>query len=121
MCMPVASEQPSPDLLVTVSLMSRIPGEEDNVLSTSNYHSKMMKDLPELHRQLAALTNAHIHHDLRGLAEVERRTAMADIVKQIEEMQAFERMPWQAALEKALRRVDNEYSRDGHSSHNMKI
>jgi hypothetical protein len=98
-------------------MAGRFPGEEDIVLSTSNNHGEMITDLPELHRQLAALTNSHIHHDLRGMPEVERRTAMADIVEQIEEMQAFERMPWQAALEKAIRRVDNEYSRDGHSSH----
>jgi hypothetical protein len=86
-------------------------------LSTSNSHSEMITGLPELHRQLAALTNAHVHHDLRGMPEVERRTAMADIMEQIVEMQAFERMPWQAALEKAFRRVDDEYSRDGHSGH----
>jgi hypothetical protein len=50
------------------------------------------------------------------MPEVERRTAMADIMEQIEERLAFERMPWQAALEKALKRVDDEYSRNGHSS-----
>ena len=84
----------------------------------NKFHSQVIPDLdlPELHRQLAALKNAHIHHDLRGMPEVERRTAMADIMEQIEERLAFERMPWQAALEKALKRVDDEYSRNGHSS-----
>ncbi len=87
-------------------MTSQIPGEEDCVLSTSNNHNEMITGLPELHRQLAALTNAHVHHDLRGIPEVERRTAMADIVEQIEEMQAFERMPWCSALEKALKKVE---------------
>jgi hypothetical protein len=40
------------------------------------------------------------------MAEVERRTAMADIVEQIEEILAFEQMPWQAALEKACRKLE---------------
>jgi hypothetical protein len=86
------------------------------------FQSEVIPDLylSELHRQLAALTNAHIHHDLRGIPEVERRTAMEDITEQIEERLAFEQMPWQAALEKALRSVDDAYSRDGNSSHKMK-
>jgi len=78
-------------------------------LSTKNIHSEMILDLPELHRQLAALANPHLHHDLRAMPEVERRTAMTDIMEQIEEMLAFERMPWQAALEKAGKAVDYEY------------
>lgn len=86
---------------------------------TSNTYSGMIPEinLRELHRQLAALTNPHIHHDLRGMPEVERRTAMTDVVEQIEEILAFERMPWEAALVKACRRVDDEYSGDGDSSH----
>jgi hypothetical protein len=66
----------------------------------------MITDLPELHRQLAALTDPHVHHDLYGIAEVERRTEIADIMEQIEEMLAFEWMPWQAALEKACRKLE---------------
>jgi hypothetical protein len=55
-----------------------------------NLHSEFVSglDLPELHRQLAALTNPQIHHDLRGMPEIER----------------------QAALEKAFRRVNGEHS-----------
>jgi hypothetical protein len=66
-----------------------------------NLHCEFIPDLDlcELHRWLAALMNAHIHHDLRGMPEVERQTAMADVLEQIEELMAFERMPWQAALE----------------------
>jgi hypothetical protein len=59
-------------------------------------------DLVELHRWLAALTNPHIHHDLRGMTEDERLVALADVLEQIEEMLAFERMPWQKALEKYI-------------------
>ncbi len=70
-------------------------------MSTSHIHGEMITDLPELHRQLAALTNPHVHHDLRGMTESERRTAVADVMERIEEMLAFERMPWQAALEAA--------------------
>ncbi len=66
----------------------------------------MITDLPELHRQLAALTNPHVHHNLGGMAVIERRTAIADIVEQIEEMLAFEKMPWQASLEEACRKVE---------------
>lgn len=64
-------------------------------------HSEFIPDLDlnELHRRLAALTNSHVHHDLCGMPEVERQAAMADVLEQIEEMMAFERMPWQAALE----------------------
>jgi len=68
-------------------------------------------DLFELHRLLAALTNSHMHHDLRGIPEVERRAAIADVLEQIEEMLAFERMPWQTALEKASRKVDEKNTR----------
>lgn len=67
-------------------------------------------DLFELHRRLAALTNPHIHHDLRGMPEIERQTAIADVLEQIEEMLAFEQMPWQTALEKAILKVDDEYA-----------
>jgi len=67
-------------------------------------------DLVELHRQLAALTNAHIHQDLRGMPEVERQVAMADVLKQIEELLAFEQSPWPAALEEAIQKVNDEYA-----------
>jgi hypothetical protein len=63
-------------------------------------------DLFELHRRLAALANSHVHHDLRGMPEVERQAAMADVLQQIEEMLAFEQTPWQKALEEAIRKVD---------------
>ena len=63
-------------------------------------------DLTELNRRLAALANAHMHHDLRGMPEVERQAAMADVLQQIEEMLAFEQMPWQKALDEAIRKVD---------------
>lgn len=69
-----------------------------------NIHSEFIPDLDltELHRWLAALTNAHIHHDLRAMSEEERLAAMADVLEQIEEMLAFERMPWQKALEEYI-------------------
>jgi hypothetical protein len=75
-------------------------------------HSELIPelDLVELHRRLAALTNAHSHHDLRGMPEVERQTAIADVRQQIEQRLAFERMPWQAALEEASRKVDGEHT-----------
>ena len=61
-------------------------------------------DLTELHRQLAALANAHVHHDLRGMPELEWQAAMSDVLEQIEERMAFEQMPWQEALEEAIRK-----------------
>lgn len=63
-------------------------------------------DLVELHRRLAALVNAHIHYDLRGMPEVERQAAMADVLQQIEEELAFKQMPWEAALKEAIQKVD---------------
>jgi hypothetical protein len=85
-------------------------------LSTHNIHSEMILDLPELHRQLAALANPNLHHDLRAMPEVERRTAMKDIEEQIEEMLAFEHMPWQSAFEKATKAVEYEYRVEGRST-----
>jgi hypothetical protein len=81
-------------------------------------HSEFFPDLDlvELHRLHAALANAHIHHDLRGMPEVERLTAMADVLEQIEELLAFERMPWKAALEQASRKINAKFTRSPHRS-----
>ncbi len=63
--------------------------------SNGNNRSEFIPDIDliELHRWFAALTNSHIHHDLRGMPEVERHAAMADVLEQIEALMAFERMP----------------------------
>lgn len=83
-----------------------------------NIHSEFFPDidLVELHRLHAALANSHIHHDLRGMPEVERLTAMADVLEQIEELMTFERMPWKTALGQASRKVDEKYTRSPHRS-----
>lgn len=92
---------------------------KDNELGTSNTYIEMVPqlNLPELHRQLAALTNSHIHRDLGGMSEVERRAAIADIMEQIEQMLAFKRMPWEAVLQKAIRRANGGFSGDGNGSY----
>jgi hypothetical protein len=75
-----------------------------------NGHSMLNPDLVELNRQLAALANSHMHQDLRGMPEVERQVAMADVKQQIEKRLAFEQSPWPAALEEAIRKADAEYA-----------
>jgi hypothetical protein len=47
---------------------------------------------------------------------VERLTAMADVLEQIEELLAFERMPWKAALEQASRKINAKFTRSPHRS-----
>lgn len=78
-----------------------------------DHHNEFFPDLNlcELHRWLAALMNAHIHHDLRGMPEVERQTAMADVLEQIEALMAFARMPWLTALEQASQKAAEKYTR----------
>ena len=92
--------------------------EQGYEMNDGKIHSEVIPDLDlfELHRRLAALTNSHLHHDLRGMPEVERRAAIADLLEQIEEMLAFERMPWQKALEKARRKVDGKNTRSSRRS-----
>lgn len=87
-------------------MKAQLNSQNDNILS--EFIPDL--DLTEMHRRLAALMNSHIHHDLCGMAEVERRTAIADVLEQIEETLAFERMPWQAALEKVSRKAGDEYT-----------
>jgi hypothetical protein len=67
-------------------------------------------DLVQLNRQLAALINAHMHNDLRGMPEVERQVAISDVRLKIEVSLAFEQSPWPAALEEAIRKVDEAYT-----------
>jgi len=67
-------------------------------------------DLVELNRQLAALTNAHMHSDLRSMPEVEKQVAISDVRLKIEAALAFEQSPWPAALEEAVRKVDEAYA-----------
>jgi len=59
-------------------------------------------DLYELHRLYAALVNNHMHHDLKRISEVERQTAMADILEQIEDLMQFKTYPFEVALAKAV-------------------
>ena len=92
--------------------------EQGYEMNDGKIHNEDIPDLDlfELHRRLAALTNSHIHHDLRGIPEVERQAAIADLLEQIEEMLAFERMPWQTGLEKARQKVDEKNTRSSHRS-----
>lgn len=46
----------------------------------------MNKRLVELARLIAALTNAHMHHDLRDMDELERRVAIAQMCDEMEEL-----------------------------------
>lgn len=59
-----------------------------------------MPDLYELHRWLAALMNPELHWDLRGMPELERQVAISGVLEQIEELLAFNQMPFNGYIEK---------------------
>lgn len=72
--------------------------------------SNLDLEVVELNRQLAALTNAHMHNDLHAMPEVERQVAISDIRQKIEASLAFKQSPWPAALDEAIQKVDEAHA-----------
>lgn len=52
------------------------------------------KRLVELNRRLAAVVNAHVHWDLKGIPELERLVLIADLESQIAEALDIEWTQW---------------------------